>query len=183
MKTKLLLIFVLIVNFSFAQQESLLKNTFFKINVEENHYAIEHIYSSPFFEIKEVEKVIATNNSEGKFPQYTILKNSSTTTLKPEDASFMLIKEYVKFVNNIIQKKSVEINKNNLVSIDEINYPENDYTYTVPQVIDFLNASYKVSPNVEVQFGKNLEGYLKKINKTELDKTLQNSLNLLVVNF
>lgn len=183
MKTKLLLMFVLIVNISFAQQESLLKNTFFKINVEENHYATEHIYSSPFFEIKEGKKMIATNNSEGKFPQYTKLKNASTTTLKPEDASFMLIKEYIMFVNNIIQKKSVEINKNELVFIDEINYSENDYTYTVPQIIDVLNTYYKVSPNVKVQFGENLEGYLKKINKTELDKTLQNSLNLLVVNF
>ena len=184
MKTNILYLFVLIINFSFAQQENLLKNSFFKINVEENHYATDQIFSSVFYEIKELENIKPSNNSEGKFPLYTINKNTSKTTLSSDKASFLLIKEYVKFVNNIIQKKSADIHKNDLITLELIsNNLENNYTYTVPQIIDVLNANFKIGEKVEVQFGKNLEPYLMKINKSALDKTLQNSLNLLVVNF
>ncbi|WP_439127709.1 hypothetical protein [Polaribacter sp.] len=183
MKTNVLLVFVLIVNLSYAQKENLLKNNFFKINVEENHYAPEQIFPSSFFEIKETEKVLVTNNSEGKFPLYNINKATTNTNLNRKEPSFMLIREYVKFVNNIVQKKSEEINKVYVISQNEIYNTENYDVYRLPELIDVLNASYKISPNVDVQFGKNLEPYLKKINKTALDKTLQNSLNLLVVNF
>ncbi|NVJ89090.1 MAG: hypothetical protein HWD82_06585 [Flavobacteriaceae bacterium] len=41
----------------------------------------------------------------------------------------------------------------------------------------------KISSEVELQIGKIILPFIKKINKTELDKALQNSLNVLAVNF
>ena len=46
-----------------------------------------------------------------------------------------------------------------------------------------LILSKKITSKIELQIGKDIYPYLNKIQKTELDKTMQNSLNLFAINF
>ena len=50
-------------------------------------------------------------------------------------------------------------------------------------VLDKLSLTYNISPKINIQLGENIYEYINILYKTELDKNLRNSLNLLAINF
>ncbi|TMM32048.1 hypothetical protein FDT66_00860 [Polaribacter aestuariivivens] len=196
--TIFLSVFILIVHISYAQVDKInLQQTV--INIEENHYQFGNNSLQTTFEIKFEEILKPTNNSEGKFPLYTLnneqLKTEFTKDFKLKDTrskqdkialetNSLLAQKQIEFIENLIIKKIKENNSNiTYVKEFQIKNSLNDEQSIITVDKDVLNQTYSLNSIIEIQIGKNLNNYLKKINKTELDRTLQNSLNLLAINF
>jgi len=106
-----------------------------------------------------------------------VLSNvSSTSTQK----SF-IITTNKKFIDKLITAKIVQEGLLNEV----VNYGDRDLetfkNYSEPK--DFLNVTYKITSSTQLQIGNSVIPFIKKPFKTEIDKTLLNSLNLLAFNF
>ena len=89
------------------------------------------------------------------------------------------------FVNKIILKK-MEAEMKKYISMNEaLNYGDRnvDLYRNFDSFKNKLLVTSSITPEIEVQVGKDIYPYLNKILKTELDKTLQNSLNSLIINF
>ncbi len=177
------------ISFSFSQiEENKLHHKIFNSNSNSNYLLNDSELTQQFQEIKKVEFYnLIENNPEGKFSNHQKNYQSFFEIVnKKEELAVseisIILENYRDFINNIIVKKlddeirftsSFEVE--NKVSESEI--------INIKDFSDKLNYSHKITDKIEVQIGKNIHNYLNKINKTELDKTLQNSLNLLVLNF
>ncbi|WP_299668021.1 hypothetical protein [uncultured Polaribacter sp.] len=206
MKSIILFTLILIVNFSFAQERNTyLKTMTFNTNIEENHYSDND--NNSILEIKLLELLEPINNSEGKFPMYKldgehvdlilngkskIINNYSSKNLMSLGADAtrvsenLLTQNEVKLIQTLILKKLLKEGHTDVAFVKEYQIKgnlNNELYKNIPLYKDKLNVNLKISNNIEVQLGENLEGYMARINKTELDKTLQNSLNLLIVSF
>jgi hypothetical protein len=86
-----------------------------------------------------------------------------------------------KFIDDLITAKIVQEGLLNEV----INYGDRDLetfrNYSAPK--DILNVTYKITSSTQLQIGNSVIPFIKKPFKSEIDKTLLNSLNLLAFNF
>jgi hypothetical protein len=196
MKNLILITCVLIVNLSFSQKDSnpFSKKVFYS-NIEENHYEVT---TFDFFALEKQEKIHpintikAINNSEGKFPFYSnedqhlfdievshyqksIVK--LTTTVVKNNKDFI-----DKVILKILKNKNIDISdfKNSLDfnGDKDINFYKN-YNTDVNKLI----FAYQLQGKTEFVIGTDIHNFMNMILKTEINKTLQNSLNLFAINF
>jgi hypothetical protein len=191
MKNILLIACLLIVNTTFSQKDS---NPFtekiFYNNIEENHYRENNFNPFELKKIDLIKSIKPSNNSEGKFPFYN--NNPVLLNLENQNESESIVHHIKARTNNnpfidrlvlkILQDENIKISdfKN---SIDfngdkNISFYKN-YTVDVNKLI----VAYRLHKDLEIQLGKDIFRSIRKINKSELDITLFNHLNLLVFNF
>ena len=85
----------------------------------------------------------------------------------------------------MIKKKIAEEIKNYINMNEALTYGDrslNSYKNLL-ELENKLIITQKITSEIEVQIGKDIYTYLKKMLKSEIDKTLQNSLNLFAINF
>jgi hypothetical protein len=194
MKNITLITCLLFVNLSFSQKDSkpILKKVFYS-NVEENHYQANTF--NPF-ELAELapEKIIKpTNNSEGKFPFYS--NNSILLNLENSTESASIVQEIVtvrilKSNNVFIDKLVLKILQDQNIDISDfkkgINFNgDRNLSFYKNYAVDInkLIVAIRLSQDIEMQLGKDIYRSIRKINKSEIDISLFNNLNLLVFNF
>lgn len=200
MKNLLFISFLLVFQLSFSQVEknniNFIKTSIFESTIKENSFFSKNTPLSLIPEIKN-----SKNNSEGKFLLNEDNRNLFTSNTEIS-ATTVMIKNSEKnnsnklnnnltsninkeFVNKIILKK-MEAEMKKYISMNEaLNYGDRnvDLYRNFDSFKNKLLVTSSITPEIEVQVGKDIYPYLNKILKTELDKTLQNSLNLLVINF
>ena len=191
MKNTLLIACLLIVNTTFSQKDSnpFTKKIFYS-NIEENHYRENNFNPFELKKIDLIKSIKPSNNSEGKFPFYS--NNAVLLNLVNQNKSESIVHQIKTITNNnpfidrlvlkILQDENIKISdfKN---SIDfngdkNISFYKN-YTVDVNKLI----VAYRLHNHLEIQLGKDIFRSIRKINKSELDITLFNHLNLLVFNF
>ena len=205
MKKLLTLCFVCIISLTFAQENStsLLtifnneenKKTLFTINNDANILQFREIVPVDF----EHKKII----NEAKFSLNDLNdKNLNALLLeldKMNKTDFFIVEKILTDASNSSTKKSFIITTNkkfidNLITTkivqegllnEVINYGDRDLetfrNYLTPK--DILNVTYKITSSTQLQIGNSVIPFIKKPFKTEIDKTLLNSLNLLAFNF
>jgi hypothetical protein len=198
MKNTLFITCVLIVNLTFSQKDtnSFLKKIF-QTNIEESHYEANtfNIISQEKLEkIYPMKSIKPVNNSEGKFVLYStsdkvlfdiersytnesIIKKVSTKTTPRSNGAFV-----DSVILKIIQDRNMDIADFN--KIDDFNGDKNINFYkNHPSDNNRLIVTYQLKGKTQLQIGNDINSYVHKISKSEIDKTLLNSLNLLVINF
>ena len=145
-----------------------------------------------FKEIIPVEIFVTNNNSEGKYlvssPKSDIvkenfIKENIDKDRKPENITTELKKE---FVYKLIIEKLVNNNKDNIsqFNLNEIYGDSNiDLYKNYDAVMNKLISSYQLNEEIELEIGKSVLPFINQIYKSELDKTLNHSLNLVAINF
>ncbi|WP_299012292.1 hypothetical protein [uncultured Polaribacter sp.] len=189
MRSVLILSALLIVNLSFAQHTEVLVKNISVSGIEQGQFktnGIQDLNKELFF----IQDLKPINNSEGKFAFY-----------KEIDQSFVKEKEsIVKTDKKIIQlltsnSLAVDVNldlihkillqkfiKNEVLSqvVSDDNYNAFYKTYDLK---DKLNILIYKGEYTAVELGNNIYQSINKLFKTEIDKTLDSSLNLLTFNF
>jgi hypothetical protein len=197
MKNILLITCVLIVNLSFSQKDiNALSEKIFYSNIEENHY-IPTTYD--FFalekqkELQALKTIKVINNSEGKFPLYSdedqrlfdfeeMVPQKSILDLN----SITSIKNNNDFLDQVILKilNEKKINIVDFQNSQDFNGDKNYHFYNnYATDVNKLIIAYQLKGETEFQIGMDINNSIKKILKTEIDKTLQNSINLFAINF
>ncbi|WP_298765152.1 hypothetical protein [uncultured Polaribacter sp.] len=193
MKNVFLITAILIVNLSFAQSTDANLKSISAADLEERHFKnhtsikFGEELKTEVFVLKDIKSI---NNSEGKFPFYKEFKNTSF------DSETKTIVKAGTEINNVISN-NLEVNAN-IALVNKIlmqNYINNslsnktfngdtnlDMYKNYAQKDEFNIALYKKDA-VELELGNNIYQSIHKIFKTELDKTLDHSLNLLTFNF
>jgi len=201
MRNSLLISIILTAQISFSQKEikniNLNKALIFNINDKLNNGLSKNI----FLEIKNPKIKDFKNNSEGKFSFNESKKELFKNEKEENDTEFLVNKKAFKgvqlktdnmntslkteFVNKIIQKKIAEEILKYMIMNEALTYGDR-YLNEYKDFTDLENKlilSKKITSKIELQIGKDIYPYLNKIQKTELDKTMQNSLNLFAINF
>jgi len=196
MKNLILITCVLIVNLSFSQKDSnpFSKKVFYS-NIEENHYEVT---TFDFFALEKQEKIHpintikAINNSEGKFPFYS---NEDQHLFDIEVSHYQksivkLTTTVVKNNKDFIDKVILKILKNKNIDISDF---QNSLDFNGDKDINFyknyntdvnkLIFAYQLQGKTEFVIGTDIHNFMNMILKTEINKTLQNSLNLFAINF
>jgi|TARA_B110000240_G_C13491031_1_gene449611 hypothetical protein len=205
MKNVLSICFVLIISFSFAQENSSDSKEVVK-SENNNAFSLIKNEAAKFFKIKEIVPVDfekRANANEGKFSLKEI-KNKSLTSLlsdldKNTKAKFLIIEDIISSNQNLILEKSITIVANrkfiNKLITDKIIQDDlinEAFTYrdrniesyrNYPELVDLFNVKYTITEDLEVQTGDNIYDFINKPFKSELDRTLFNSLNLLAISF
>jgi hypothetical protein len=205
MKNALSICFVLIISFSFAQENSSDAKEVLK-NENNNAFSLIKNEASKFFKIKEIVPVDfekRADANEGKFSLKEI-KNKSLTSLlsdldKNTKAKFLIIEDIISSNQSLILEKSITIVANrkfiNKLITDKIIQDDlinEAFTYrdrniesyrNYPELVDLFNVKYTITEDLEVQTGDNIYDFINKPFKSELDRTLFNSLNLLAISF
>jgi hypothetical protein len=194
MKNITLIACLLFVNLSYSQKDSehLLKKVFYS-NVEENHYQANPFNPFALAEIAPEKSIKPINNSEGKFPFYSnnnillnLEKNSETASIVQEVNTVRILKSNNVFIDKlvlkILQDQNIDISDFkkgiNFNGDRNLNFYKN---YAVD--INKLIVAIRLSQDIEMQLGKDIYRSIRKINKSEIDISLFNNLNLLVFNF
>lgn len=144
-------------------------------------------------EIKIETPLMVKVNSEGKF----LLNDSSKAFFgeieKKSEAKkglndkniALVVDAKQEFINKVIlERLQEELNK--LIVLDEsFTYGDRniDLYRDYSQLENKLIITKYLNSEIEIQIGNSVYPYLNKLLKTEIDKTLQNSLNLLAINF
>jgi hypothetical protein len=191
MKNTILIACLLIVNISFSQKDSNpFSKKFFYSNIEENHYQKNTFNPFELKKIDLIKSIKPTNNSEGKFPFYS--NNTILLNLENQNEGESIVHQIKTITNNntfidrlvlkILQDKNINIldfkNSIDFNGDKNISFYKN-YTVDVNKLI----IAYRLHKDVEIQLGKDIFKSINKINKSELDITLFNNLNLIVFNF
>ncbi len=166
--------------------------------VEENHFFVNDIIQRLNFEIFEEIKT----SEESK--KYTIAEKKFLLKLKPDSIFIESIKENLSneiksslkeslvleinedFIENLIVKLYFENNKiEEIISNDSKNYTNKNIELyrNFSDLENKLLITYILDKNKILQIGNSIFPYLNKILKTDVEKTLNTSLNLLAVNF
>jgi hypothetical protein len=193
MKNIILIACLLIANISYSQKDSnpFSKKIFYS-NIEENHYQANTFNSFALKKLNPIKPIKPTNNSEGKFPFYS--NNNILFTLDniQETENKSIVNQIKTITNNntfidqlilkILQDKNIDISdfKSSIYENGDRNmhFYKN---YTVP--INKLIIAYQIRKDIEIQLGKDIYKSIRKINKSEIDISLFNNLNLIVLNF
>jgi hypothetical protein len=202
MKNSIYLLFVLIVNSTFSQTEKIddiflnMRNLENKIG--ESDFLIKNEQKNLFPEIVTIQIKDIKNNSEGKFSlndsnkKYFIADEKNTTVTifdqkKSTKNTNTTITSSVKkeFIEKIIQKKIAKEIQEYMMLHEALTLSDKniDVYRSYVELENKLIVSHSIYKDIEIQIGKDIYPYLNKVLKTELDKTLQNSLNLLAINF
>jgi len=202
MKNLFILAAFLLTNTLFAQTNNELSTTIntvnFETDIKENYFLGENDKLLNLFTDVNFLDVNSNMNTERKFLIKSIekesllannLSNKSIVVTKSkrnvDDANSLTTDVKGNFVNTIIEEKlALELLKN-LNTNEALTYGDKNTELYIEynQLRNKLIKTYEISKDVEFQIGKSVYPYLNKILKTELDKTLRNSLNLFVVNF
>jgi hypothetical protein len=194
MKNITLIACLLFVNLSFSQKDSkhLLKKVFYS-NVEENHYQANPFNPFALAELAPEKSIKPTNNSEGKFPFYsnnTILLNLENSTESVSIVQEIIPVSILKNNNIFIDKLVLKILKDKNIDISDfkkgINFNgDRNLSFYKNYTVDInkLIIAYRIQKDVEIQLGKDIYRSIRKINKSEIDISLFNNLNLIVLNF
>ena len=202
MKNIFILAAILLTNTLFSQNNNEFSTPVNQVNFEtdikENYYLNE---SDKFLNLFTDVNFLESNlkiNTERKFLMKSLekenilssnLKNESIIITKnkrsAEDANSLIADAKSTFVNIIIEDKLKEELLKSLNANEALNYGDKNIDLYVEyeEMRNKLIKSYEINDSVEFQIGKSVYPYLNKILKTEIDKTLRNSLNLFVVNF
>lgn len=205
MKNLLFTVFLLAFQTSFTQVENKdinsIKTSSFEAGDKENIFSRNITLKNMFSEIKKFELIDFKNNSEGKFSFNDTKKELFQNDLEQDKTSFLTSKKPIQsrklntnnldttintaFVDKVIQKKIAEEIQKYMAMNESLTYGDRylDAYKDFTNLENKLILSYKVNAVIEVQVGKDIYPFLKKNLKTELDKTLQNSLNLFAINF
>ena len=202
MKNIFILAAILLTNTLFSQNNNEFSTPVNQVNFEtdikENYYLNESDkFLNLFTDVNFLESK-STMNTERKFLMKSLkkenilssnLKNESIIITKnkrsAEDANSLIADAKSAFVNTIIEDKLKEELLKSLNANEALNYGDKNIDLYVEyeEMRNKLIKSYEINDSVEFQIGKSVYPYLNKILKTEIDKTLRNSLNLFVVNF
>ncbi|PQJ78566.1 hypothetical protein [Polaribacter porphyrae] len=192
MKNLLYLALIFIIQPIFSQEEVDLKfynKDFLKIDVLNKN---DKTYKIPEWKIIETKSFKIKENSEGKFlvnkkEKDYFNKITSTNDMKYIDAKNIHLATDIKqkFVDNIIIKKLDEELKKNIILNESFTYGDRniDLYRNYSNLENKLIVYGNISENVEIQIGKSLYPYLNKMYKTDIEKTLNTSLNILAINF
>ena len=201
MKNIFILAAILLTNTLFSQNNNEFSTTINQVNFEtdikENYYLND---SDKFLNLFNDVNFLESNskmNTERKFLMKSLekenilssnLKNESiiVTKIKRIDDTNSLIADVKSaFINTIIEDKLKEELLKSLNANEALTYGDKNIDLYVEyeEMRNKLIKSYEINDSVEFQIGKSVYPYLNKILKTEIDKTLRNSLNLFVVNF
>jgi len=193
MKKLIIITCVLLVNLSFSQEDSssFSENIFFS-NVEESHFKPNTFDAFTMEKLEKLPQIKPSNNSEGKFPFYSdtnknlfdLDKNVHNESIVKTIKSKKRITKITDFVDEVIIKiskdKNIDIydfHHNNDLNGDENVDSDDTYALSVNKLI----IAYQLYEDSQFQIGNDVYGYINKLFKTEIDKTLLNSLNLLVI--
>lgn len=192
MKKVLLISFLIFISANYAQNENFINsysNTFSSqvndINKQKQQINKVNFLSDIIFLTSKEVKL----NSDGKFlvnqktkEHFENVSSKKTVTNKNVHLSADNMQEFIK---DIILQKLESVLEKLAFNNESLTYGDrNIEVYKNYQNLrDKLIASKKITKNIELQTGNSLYPYLNKIQKTELDRTLQNSLNLLAINF
>lgn len=187
MKNLMLYLVILITSISIGQEKkNTIQHKIFEANIEENHYLVDDIFPDSLKEIKEEKLLEPYNNSEGKFPKYESKEITLNISENIVNSNSLETLSDIAFIDNKLIQKLIETNiiANNFVS-EQMFYGDREVILLkeYPKSIDKLNINYKTNSQIDIQIGKKIYSYINKLYKSEIDKTLQNSLNLLVINF
>jgi hypothetical protein len=194
MKNITLIACLLFVNLSYSQKDSehLLKKVFYS-NVEENHYQANPFNPFALAEIAPEKSIKPINNSEGKFPFYSnnnillnLEKNSETASIVQEVATVRILKSNNVFIDKLVLKILQDQNIDISDFKKEINFNgDRNLNFYKNYAVDInkLIVAIRLSQDIEMQLGKDIYRSIRKINKSEIDISLFNNLNLLVFNF
>jgi hypothetical protein len=136
-----------------------------------------------------VDILINDNNSEGKFlvsepKDAKIIDNFSIENkIENQNLTTVLKKD---FIYKMIVKQLLAMDQKNIgnINISENSGDKNIELYKNYEILlEKLSVSYQLNDQIELQVGNNIYPFLKKIYKSEIDKTLHNSLNLFAINF
>ncbi len=122
--------------------------------------------------LQENKKVVVQLNENLNNKNYDKNIHLATDTKQKFVEKIIYDKLMLELMKSAIQNEAFEYGDKNLAVFKEYEALKNK-----------LIVNYSVNNDLDVQIGKSLYPYLNKILKTELDKTLENSLNLLVINF
>jgi hypothetical protein len=144
-------------------------------------------------ELAPEKSIKPTNNSEGKFPFYS--NNNILLNLENTTESVSIVQEITPV--RILKNNNLFIDKLVLKILQDQNIDISDFkkgihfngdrnlsfykNYTVD--INKLIIAYRIQKDVEIQLGKDIYRSIRKINKSEIDISLFNNLNLIVLNF
>ena len=204
MKKLLTLCFVLAINLTYAQENSATfltvlhkesKNALLITNNNDKMIGFQEIVPVDF----ETKKII----DEAKFSLNDFNDNSLNALLleldKKNKIEFFIVEKISFDINKTSTKKSFIITTNKdfidqLITAKivqegllnkSVNYGDRDIEIfkNYSESKDILNVTYKITSSTQLQIGNNIIPFIKKPFKTEIDKTLVNSLNLLAINF
>jgi hypothetical protein len=186
----------------FSQNETLEvkeKNSIFNVTkVEENHVLVNEFFEKLNFQIFDevtlFEKLKEYPIAEKKF----VLKQKTPVffsemiekNLKYDKKSSLnqnlLLEINESFIENVIVKLFIEEdNIQEIISNDPRNYGDRNIELyrNFSDLENKLLISFMLDKNKSIQIGNNIIPYLNKLQKTDVEKTLNTSLNLLAVNF
>jgi len=147
--------------------------------------------------------IVPSNNSEGKFQLYnnylndinkaysSLAKDNSKTIkslqnkLESNKIESIIIKTYSDFILEVINKTSNRQHNVNTIALEDIknkNIKNTIYNFEHKIRKNKLNKKFEIHESVSLEIGKDIYKHINKIYKSEIDKTLQNSINLLVIN-
>lgn len=200
MKNILTSVIIIISIHTFSQNE--LKkgfdDIFQPVKVEENHFFVQDIFQKLnlqlFEEIKISEdlnkypiaekKFVFKENANSIFSK-TIQKNViEQNTISSKESFFIEMNE--DFIENVIVKLFIEDDKiEEIVLNNAKNYGDRNIEIyrNLSDLENKLLITYKLDKSNSIQIGNNIFPYLNKLVKTDVEKTLNTSLNLLAVNF
>lgn len=188
-----IIICLLYCKLAFSQIKHNENNTFstkslHNINFTENISNVNNHLENLFSEIIKIEIKDIQKNSEGKFGEETKVKkifNTRENKRKENLNSSLLLKAKEEFIFEVIDKKLDEEIEKYIQNHEALTYGDRNLEFykNYDELKNKLIIRKKIFKQIELQIGKDIYPYLTKILKTELDKTLQNSLNLMAVNF
>ena len=173
-------------------------DVFQTVKVEENHFFVQHIPQKLNLQLFEEIKI---SDDLKKYPiaEKKFLFKEKTNTLVGETIQKKLIEEKStsynesffiemneEFIEKVIVKLFIEEDKlQEIVLNDEKNYGDRNIEIyrNLSNLKKKLLITYKLDDSSSIQIGDNIIPYLNKLLKTDVEETLNTSLNLLVVNF
>jgi hypothetical protein len=192
MKNLLLICLLVSYQFSFSQTKEIEMVDLFNKTIQNPVFGNQNNSQSKLFKkIIFIDNALYENNNENKFSFNSKSLNSSNTpkeiisikSKEKDSDNFNLTNDLKKkFIYEIIAKELLQLNEQQNVAH---NYGDrNIELYRNYELIqNKLIKSIKLNSEIEVQLGNSLMPFIKKIYKSEIDKTLNNSLNLLAFNF
>lgn len=195
------IIFLLSFQFVFSQIKNIENKTLYKkslhniILFEYKHDVNNHL-ENIFSEVIELDVKDIQKNSEGKFgvdsSRKNLFKTKENTTQvlifyksKNPQNSNLILEAKEKFITKVIAKKLDEEIEKYILNNEALTYGDRNIAFykNYTELKNKLLVRKTISESIQIQIGKDIYPYLNKILKTELDKTIQNSLNVLAINF
>ncbi|WP_445749500.1 hypothetical protein [Polaribacter sp.] len=193
-----IIIIISIHTFSQTELKKGFNDVFQTVKVEENHFFVQDIFQKLnlqlFEEIKISEDLKKYPIAEKKFLfkektntifSETIQKNIvEENTMSSKESFFIEMNE--DFIENVIVKLFIDEDKiQEIVLNDAKNYGDRNVEIykNLSDLENKLLIVYKINDSKSIQIGNSIFPYLNKLQKTDVEKTLNTSLNLLAVNF